>query len=88
MLKWNQTVSGAWAVLVVLDVELARLEVTARGWTMLAREGTSRTGPATSIEVAKASAVAALEELLTTALVDVRSAQHLSRPPVGYGPMR
>jgi hypothetical protein len=85
-LAWVETIGGAWAVLVVFEVEVARLEVTASSWKVTGREGTAKSGSAGSIEAAKRATVVALEELLTIALVDVRSTMHFSkRPPAGWG---
>jgi hypothetical protein len=87
MLKWVETPTGAYAVLLVLGVELARLEVTSSSWRILAREGSLKEGCAGSMEFAKSACIIALEEILSTALVDVRSSQHASRSrrPPGWG---
>jgi len=80
MLKWTETPSGAFAVLSVYGVELARLEVGSGKWSVAGRTG-SKEGTASSLAFGKQAAALALEEILATALVDVRSAQRFSQRP-------
>lgn len=84
VLRWTETPVGAAATLVVDGVEIARLEVTLTTWAVRGREGTFKSGTAGSKDFAKVAAVSALEELLSTALVEVRSAMQLSKRPPGW----
>jgi hypothetical protein len=85
MLKWVQVVGGAWAAFTVHGVEIARLEVTSSTWKLMGRDGATREGSAGSIDIAKTAAISALHELLTTAMVDLRSIQQFSKRPPGWG---
>lgn len=82
MLKWIETTTGAYTLLVVYGIEIARLEVTPTKWAVMGRSG-SKEGIAGSLDFAKQAAVLALEEVITTAMVDIRSARSY-RPP-GWG---